>query len=409
MSEPRSGGVTGHPNVQLPIPDSQLAMRSEFDFTVHNVTVECVGETWGFTALRPRWNDLLRASSSDNPFLTWEWLNAWWSQYGDAGNLRLIVVRADDDVIAIAPFRLISAPLYWFSRLEFLGTGDAGSDYLDLIVKRGAEDAALTAIAQFLTSRKQAIRLTHLPPASLGARLATALADAGWVHTAADDGICPIVTLAGHTFESFLNSLGASHRANIRRRIRVLEQRFDVRFERVTSHSERMEMLAALARFHEARYGARGGSTAFSTATVRAFHDDATARALDRGWLRMYVLRLDGHVAAVMYGFYYGGRFYFYQHGYDGRYTSHSVGLVLMALTIRAALDEGAAEFDMLWGVEAYKSLWARESRVLRRVDLFPVDLGGTVHRRAVEARRGVSQLARRVFSCGFPGGPRGT
>jgi CelD/BcsL family acetyltransferase involved in cellulose biosynthesis len=80
-----------------------------------------------------------------------------------------------------------------------------------------------------------------------------------------------------------------------------------------------------------------------------------------------------------------------------------------MALTIRAAIDDGADEFDMLWGVESYKSLWTRESRVLQRAELFPLDVGGTVHRRAVEARRGVSQLARRVLSLGFPGAPRGT
>ncbi len=32
-----------------------------------------------------------------------------------------------------------------------------------------------------------------------------------------------------------------------------------------------------------------------------------------------------------------------------------------MALTIRAAIDDGASEFDMLWGTEPYKALWARE------------------------------------------------
>jgi CelD/BcsL family acetyltransferase involved in cellulose biosynthesis len=388
------------------------AERSPFEpseLEVGSLTVEWVQDAWGFTSLRSRWNELLRASVSDNPFLTWEWLNAWWAQYGDAASLRLVVVRAHGEVIAIMPLRLVTASLYWFSRLEFLGTGDAGSDYLDLIVERGKERAALAAIAQFLTSHKQALRLTHLPPASHGARLAALLADSGWVYTATDDGVCPVVRLTGHTFESFLDSLGASHRANIRRRIRALERRFEVRFERVTGHGERAAMLAALARFHRARYDARGGSTAFSTAAARAFHEDATARALDRGWLRMYVLRLDGNLAAVMYGFHYGGRFYFYQHGYDETYASHSVGLVLMALTIRAALDDGAAEFDMLWGVESYKSLWARESRTLQRADLFPVDLGGTVHRHAVEARRGVSQLARRVRSLRFPGARRAT
>src|SRR5439155_27166317 len=128
--------------------------------------------------------------------------------------------------------------------------------------------------------------------------------------------VCPIVTLAGHTWESYLASLGASHRANFRRRLRALTKRFDMRFELIASGPARGEALAALVRFHGQRFGA-SGSTAFLSPALRAFHDDASRRAIDQGWLRLFVLRLDGAIAAVMYGFSYNNRFYFYQHGFD--------------------------------------------------------------------------------------------
>jgi CelD/BcsL family acetyltransferase involved in cellulose biosynthesis len=368
------------------------------------ITVRCISDVVPFTALRHEWDELLRSSGSDNPFLTWEWLYVWWTQFGSANGLRLIVVRSDGTLIAIAPLRLVTSPLPWLSRLEFLGTGNAGSDYLDLIVRHGCETRALTSITDSLISQRLTVRLSHLPPASLGSQLGQRLTDAGWATAMTDDGVCPIIRLSGHTFDSFLATLGASHRANIRRRLRALERRFDVRFTRIESHEERREMLAALAHFHGRRYQKRGGSTAFSTGGIRAFHQEATRRALDRGWLQMYALRLDGHLAAVMYGFRYGGRFYFYQHGYDEQYSECSVGLVLMALTIRAAIDDGVDEFDMLWGTEPYKALWAQETRVLQRVDLFPLRLGEAMYRRASEARRGVAHLARRVRSLASPG-----
>jgi CelD/BcsL family acetyltransferase involved in cellulose biosynthesis len=365
--------------------------------------VECIDDAWRFTALRPRWNELLRASDADNPFLTWEWLHTWWTHLGGTDRLRLIVVRAGDQLVAIAPLRLAGRPRAWFPRLEFLGTGHAGSDYLDLIVRRGREAESLPALARYLSSPPQALRLERLPSGSLSAQLAAQLAASpdGWASSTAPDGTCPIVPLAGHTFDSYLATLGSSHRANVRRRLKALRQRFDVRFDRVTAEAERREMLAALEAFHDRRWRNQGGSTAFETPGVRRFQDEATRRALELGWLRMYVLRLDGAIAAVMYGAMYGGRFYFYQHGFDDRYQAHSVGLVLMALTVQAALDEGAREFDMLWGVEPYKFLWAREARALQRIELFPVDLGGTLHRRAVQAQRGVRRLARHVLSLG--------
>ena len=371
------------------------------------LSVTSVEDAEAFAALRHEWSELLHTSTSSNPFLTWEWLYAWWLHFGTSRGLRLLAVRAGTELIAIAPLRMVSASLYWFSRLEFLGTGEAGSDYLDVIARRGREDEVVEALADFLTSRQLTLRLTHLPPASTSAQLARRLAGAGWVASVADDGTCPIVDLQGHTFESFLGTMGASHRANIRRRLRALDRQFNVRFDRITRHDDRQAALAALAVFHGRRYADRGGSTAFASAAARAFHEDATRRALDGGWLRMYALTLNGATAAVMYGFHMGGRFYFYQHGYDETYSPQSIGLVLMALTIKAAIGEGATEFDMLWGTESYKSLWARRTSVLQRLDLYPVHLGGSVQRHAVEARRGVAGLARRVLSLGTPGATR--
>ena len=365
------------------------------------VSVECVSTPARFALLREEWNELLLASASANPFLTWEWLHTWWEHLAGGSTLHLVTVREGDRLVAVAPLRIVGGTLHWFSRLEFMGTGDAGSDYLDVIVRTGHEAAGLAALAGYLREQQIALRLHHLPPSSVAARLARTLGADGWTLTQADDGTCPVIPLAGHTFDSYLGTLGSSHRANVRRRLRSLEQQFDVRFDRVTAHGERCDMLAALVAFHERRFKEQGGSSAFMTPAVIAFQDEVTRRALDQGWLRMYALRLDGQAVAVMYGFLFGGRFYFYQHGFDDQFKSHSIGLVLMARSIAAALAEGAAEFDMLWGVESYKFLWAREARTLQRVDLFPVHLGGTLHRHAVEARRGVKTLARRVLAIG--------
>jgi CelD/BcsL family acetyltransferase involved in cellulose biosynthesis len=98
-----------------------------------------------------------------------------------------------------------------------------------------------------------------------------------------------------------------------------------------------------------------------------------------------------------MYGFMHNGRFYFYQHGFDDQYQQHSIGLVVMGLSIRAAIDEGVNAFDMLWGVEPYKWLWARETRELRKIHLFPPHAGGRIHLGASRARRSLGTLARRV------------
>ena len=382
------------------------AVRSPQAMPAHSIRVETIDTAWGLTTLRSQWNALLRASAADGPFLTWEWLHAWWTKLAGSSSLKVIAVRDGDELIAVAPFRVAPHAVPWFSRLEFLGTGHAGSDYLDLIVRSGREDEAIRAIARFLKAQRMTLRLDHVPETSLAARLGERLAADGWIASSTPDGVCPLIPLAGHTWDSLLATLGSAHRANVRRRLRGIEQQFRTRFELVTTEAARKSALEALAGFHDRRFK-NGGSSAFASPAVRAFQDEATRRALDHGWLRMYVLRLNDDIAAVMYGFFYNRQFYFYQHGFDDRFSRHSIGLVLMALTLRAAIDEGAQAFDLLWGTEAYKSLWAREARTLRRIQLFPPHAAGRIHRRAVEARRRIGRLARRVLTPGEHRVPR--
>ena len=365
------------------------------------MTVTIITGIGQFTALTAEWNELLRASAADCPFLTADWLQAWWAHEAGTHTLHVITVRGDDNrLIAIAPLMAVEGPLGMFRRLEFLGTGGAGSDYLDVIVRRGHESDGLLALAAAIKQENAVLWMNHVGESSLALTLGERLADSGWTPRRTPASVCPVVALAGHSWDSYLASLGASHRANFRRRLRTLTKQVEMRFELVADEPERIEALAALRRFHDARFGSKG-STAFVSPALCAFHDEATKRARDAGWLRLFVLRIDGVIAAVMYGFSYNRRFFFYQHGFDAQYESLSVGVVLMGLTIQAALEEGALEFDMLYGTEAYKWLWARDQKPLAQLRLYPPDLGGAVYRRTADAERAMRAVARRILSMG--------
>lgn len=341
-----------------------------------------------FTELRSAWDSLVESSEAASPFLTWEWLHSWWRHLSGTSRLRVLTAGAENHLIAVAPFR-VTTGVARMPCLDLLGTGEAGSDYLDVITRSGFEADGLDAIERFVVAQNMALRLTHLSSSAAAIELSNRLDRRRWSQVTTPGGICPYIPLAGHTWDSYLATLGASHRANVRRRLRALEQKFDVRFEQVTADQDRREALTQLTHYHERRFEARG--TAFRTASLCAFHEEATRRFLDRGWLRMFVLRVNGAPAAVMYGFLYNRTFYFYQHGFDDSYQQHSIGLVLMALSIRTAIEEGAAEFDMLWGTEPYKFLWARHVRELRNLHLFPPHVGGQLHRGLFYARRRLS------------------
>lgn len=350
-----------------------------------------------FFALRQEWNALLDASRSGSAFLKFEWMDAWWRHLSSGAALHVIAVRSNGRLIGIAPLVLRTGRITAPSRLEFLGAGRGGADYLDLILDRDREDEALTAMAAIITASGRPLLLDHLPPGSSAADLAAPLISRGWSLLESSPDVCPIVHLAGHSWDSFLATLGASHRANCRRRLRALYAQFEVRFERVSNEAGRRAALDALSRFHAERFHNQGGSAAFGDPSLRGFHEDFTRAALDSGWLRLLVLSLNGVTAGVMYGFMLGGRFYFYQHGFSERYADHSIGLVLMALSIRSAIDEGAVEFDMLYGHEPYKYLWARGARSLMRLRLFPPRVTGRLLYHQADARSRLRGVARHI------------
>jgi CelD/BcsL family acetyltransferase involved in cellulose biosynthesis len=243
------------------------------------------------------------------------------------------------------------------------------------------------------------LRLRRFEPhSSLAAKLATRLADSGWSVTRAGTETCPFIRLAGHTWDSYLASLGSEHRSNVRRRLRKLETSCAMSFERVVSEEQRRDVLPSLVSLHNRRWRERGGSEAFHNKALVAFHDELSRLALARGWLRLFALRLDGRVAAALYGFLHEGRFSFYQSGFDPREARLGLGLAAMGLAIKSAIEEGAVEYDLLHGDEPYKFLWCREARPLEQLDLFPPTTAGRIAPQAAEAVRGARRAARRLL-----------
>ena len=370
-----------------------------------SLVVETISEISGFALLRQEWNELLQSSDSDGLFLTWEWLYTWWKSLAGDRHLWILTVRCEGELAALAPCGLCPRSLFrWrpLPVLEFLGHGSVGSDYLDIIVRRGREPEVRRAIASGLAGERLMLNWTQLKRSDcLAAGVASALGEKGWSVNETETNTCPFIPLAGMSWESYLATLGAEHRYNFHRKWKRLNRDYRVEFEQVRTQAQCRESIDLVIALHNLRWRDRGGSDAFHTPGLVRFHQEFSQLALDRGWLRLYVLRLDGKPAACLYGFLYRQTFYFYQSGFDATYDKHSVGLVTMGLAIKSAIEEGAEEYDLLHGNEAYKSHWSRDSRELGRLEVYPPRGLGWICRSSVELERASRRIARRALPKG--------
>jgi serine acetyltransferase/CelD/BcsL family acetyltransferase involved in cellulose biosynthesis len=369
--------------------------------TTDNLLVTVIEDPARVAHLVGEWRELLEDSDADSLFLTPEWLMTWWEHFGGDKTLALITVRRHSRLLGIAPFftrtRRFGGVVPQRS-MELLGSGVIGSDYLDVIIRRGHEAEVSRSLSEFLERQRAVVTLSHLRRGHAAAGFVGELAQAGWTVAQRTIETCPYIPLEGHTWDSYLASLGSNHRYNFNRRLRNLQKAGTLVFDMVEKEDQRRPALNVLLALHNRRWDERGGSEAMQSLQELAFHEAVSRVALERGWLRLFVLRLNGRPIGALYGFRRGPIFSFYQSGFDPDYRQHSAGLVTMGLAIRQALAEGAGEYDLLHGAESYKFLWTSRTRDLVRIQLFPSSARGVLCRGALHAEDMAKRAARRAL-----------
>ncbi|HKF85754.1 MAG TPA: GNAT family N-acetyltransferase [Candidatus Limnocylindrales bacterium] len=286
------------------------------------------------------------AAASGNVFATPEFMRTW---HGWSGRppLRLIRVRTDarDTIGLLALAEERRGPL---RLLRFAGHGPA-----DLLGPIGdPHDRALLAAAL-----RAAIERSTRYDLFVGERLP---GDYPWAAALGAvelgrEGF-PVVHLdPGAGWEGYLSRLGSRLRKEIRHDERALERRGSVSL-RVTSSRDTLDAdIDEFLRLHALRWSDGSSSLLPMAPFLRAF----APIALERGWLRLAFLELDGRAVATRFDLRYGDVYAAVNGGRDPAYAREGVGLVIRGRTIRRALEEGVTEYRFLRGDEAYKYRFA--------------------------------------------------
>lgn len=292
--------------------------------------------------LREEWSPL--AEEAGNFFSTWEFVTTWWRHFGGDAELQLLGSReADGRLTAIVP--LYRSRMHGVPTLRLVGHGVA--DQLDLICATRDRVAVARALRAHLRSEPgwEMCLLERLP------------AEAGWDAMLQTRVIrrqtSPILHVRGLTWDGFLAGLSSNHRGQVRRRERKLVREHGLSYRLATDPDRLEEDLDRLFTLHDAHWGER--SSGFSSRWM-LFHHDFARVALEQGWLRLWFAEISGEVAAAWYGFRFANSEWYYQAGRDPRFDEQSIGGVLLAHTIRSAIEDGVDSYRFLLGDEAYKS-----------------------------------------------------
>jgi CelD/BcsL family acetyltransferase involved in cellulose biosynthesis len=250
------------------------------------------------------------------------------------------------------PLRVASLVEGVVERVRFIGDPDV-CDYQDFIVAPGRGQEFFEILINHL--RQEGVTHLDLNPIRADSRVLTELVKVAKnlkCEVSCDSEDVTLELELPATWDEFLGKLTGKQRHEVRRKLRRLSEAGEIKNRVVENVKEVMdEMDTFLALFGLSR----SDKATFMTSQMTSFFRSLAEAMARVNLLRLFFLDFNGTPAAAVMCFDYNSTMYLYNNGYDGRFSSLSVGLLSKVLTIEESIQRERKKYDFLKGAEDYK------------------------------------------------------
>jgi CelD/BcsL family acetyltransferase involved in cellulose biosynthesis len=314
----------------------------------------------GLPAAATEWNRLARLGGS--PYLSAEWLSAWWAAFG-RGTFSCLLLRDLHGAL------LAGVCCQRLARGHLRATANVHSGDWDAVAADGEARAAIWRELARIGAGHLHLTPLRAGPASAGVAREV-LSNAGYGLVEVEEERSPYLDLPG-TWEELLRSVSRNLRSQLGRRRRALEREGRLTF-RTTLGGDRLQRdFDTFLRLEGSGWKARAGTAILSDQRIAGLYHSFAAAAAAAGWLRLHLLELEGVPIAGDLSCAFAGGSFLIKTGFDERYAHLSPGLVLRGEALRASIEEGAAFYDFLGGPDPYKVRWANGARPRVTLDAY--------------------------------------
>jgi CelD/BcsL family acetyltransferase involved in cellulose biosynthesis len=329
------------------------------------IAVDVINDYATFVNLEPRWNETVDRAGLTHPFLRHEWLRTWWDAFGDGRTLNVMVVRAGDRIIGLAPFMLEKARMYGvpLRRLQFLHNDHTPK--ADVIVTERADEvySALWNTLQLGRNAWDVMQFSQLPADSpTHAQIERLSAKRGYPTTLWTSDASPYLELSSD-WNSYFSGLGAKLRQNLRNRLNRLQKLGEPGLQVLNDPQAIRDARSHALELEASGWKREAGTAIQSDPCVLRFYTELADRGATSGWLRLLFLTVNGQRIATSYASQYDGRLSFFKTGYDPAFAKYAPFKLLTYYTIREGYSVRLREVDFLGDAEPWKLEWTNTIR----------------------------------------------
>ncbi len=328
------------------------------------IRVETISDYQAFLDLEPVWNEVAKAAGLDHPFLEHAWVRTWWECFGAGSTLQILVLKAGDQPVAIAP--LILTPVrMWGIKVRRLGFFyNAHVPRADFLIAERPEEVYRAIWGHLSRSGGwDLVQLCQLPEGSVTLEAIPGLA-------APDDcrivtwrsGASPYLPLRA-SWGQYFDSLAGKHRSNLRNRFKRLNGIGPVEVETIASGEGLTDALEAGLQLEAAAWKGEARTAISCDPDVSKFYSTLAQRAAERGWMRLHFLQAGPQRVAFDYSLSYKNRIHLLKVGYDPAYAPYSPSNLLLSMVLQDSFERGVREYDFLGDSADWKASWTKQSR----------------------------------------------
>ncbi|OGS35284.1 MAG: hypothetical protein A2293_15015 [Elusimicrobia bacterium RIFOXYB2_FULL_49_7] len=336
------------------------------------ITIETVTTIEGFLAFENVWNKLLEKCRNENLCLTFEWFSSWLAGFGTGKSLFVLVIRKGGAIIGFAPLMITHTR---YRNLPASEIGFIQNDYspsADFIISESQAEA-ISAVVDYLLALQNwdVISLRNLPKDSPNyGTLVQILAQKGIIY-GTGRGLCSPFIKIQTDWETFMSSRTRKFRKAIRNKMNRIKKcgTYDIKIvDKIDGDNNVLEHIFAISKNS---WKADYDKDIVSSDNNMRFFTALSKTAARKGWLKIWLLNVNGKPVAYEYHLAYKGRLHALRSDYDRNYRLSSPGSILDLHIVENAFSGQVTEYDMCGSSDFYKLNWTSDIREHARVLIF--------------------------------------
>ena len=374
-----------------------------------NVKSYVLKDESSFHALCSQWNKLAKMSLPTSVFLRFEWFYSAWQWRKFDSELNIVCVERGGQLIGILPLVIASKTVYRivYQCLEFLCVPDtqmcniiSSPDDIETVTK-AAVDELLS-----MGSHWDTLELKYLPKDALFSATLSSIIKKKEYALKEIETFDKNLYFRLDDWPAFYSRKSRRLKKscnNVRNRINKNFHTVEVKHYKGTD--KRMDaFLPVLKTVIQISKNSWKAGTGFSlnNSGPNAFIHALTEKAVEQGWLSLWVLYLEDEAVAMEYQVNDGNNIYALRSDFSVAFSKYSVGTFLNRQIMEKIFDENASAYFMGPGENAYKVPWSEEILNLKNLKIY----GPTIRGKALYyIENAIAPLYRKIFEGKWPSG----